>query len=47
MSAIRPIRLLVLAALLATPAAYARDINGDASNGKEVFMSTPCRHRGH
>ena len=42
MSAIRPIRLLALAALLATPAAYAGDIKGDAVKGKELFMSNSC-----
>ena len=42
MSAIRPIRLLALAALLATHAAYAGDIKGDAAKGKEVFMSNIC-----
>ena len=41
MSAIRPIRLLALAALLAAPAAYA-DANGDAANGKELFMASGC-----
>jgi cytochrome c len=42
MSAIRPIRLFalaaLLAALLAAPAAYA----GDATNGKELFMANGC-----
>jgi hypothetical protein len=33
MSAIRPIRLFALAALLAAPAAYAGDARGDAANG--------------
>jgi len=42
MSAIRPIRLFALAALLATPAAYASDPQGDAANGKEVFMNSGC-----
>ncbi len=46
MFAIRPIRLFVLAALLAVPAAYAGDakgdIKGDAANGKELFMSSGC-----
>jgi len=41
MSAIRPIRLFALA-LLATPAAYASDPQGDAANGKEVFMNSGC-----
>jgi cytochrome c len=40
-SAIRPIRLFALAALLATPATYASgDIEGDAAKGKEVIMTT-------
>jgi cytochrome c len=38
MSAIRPIRLFALAALLAASAAYA----GDAANGKELFMASGC-----
>ena len=42
MSAIRPIRLLAVAALLAAPAAHAGDIKGDAANGKEVFMASGC-----
>ena len=42
MSAIRPIRLFALAALLATPAAYADDAEGDAANGKELFMASGC-----
>ncbi len=42
MSAIRPIRLFALAALLATPA-YASDANGDAANGKELFMANGCQ----
>ena len=36
MSAIRPFRLFVLSALLATPAAYADGIKGDAAKGKTV-----------
>jgi cytochrome c len=41
MSAIRPIRLFALAALLATPAAYASgDMTGDAAKGKELVMTT-------
>jgi cytochrome c len=42
MSAIRRIRLLALAALLAAPAAYANDAEGDAVNGQEVFMASGC-----
>jgi cytochrome c len=42
MSAIRPIRLFALAALLAAPAAYASDPEGDAANGKELFMTRGC-----
>ena len=42
MSAIRPIRLFVLTALLATPAAYADGVKGDAANGKELFMANAC-----
>jgi cytochrome c len=46
MSAIRPIRLFALAALLAAPATYAgdakSDAKGDAANGKEVFMASGC-----
>ena len=42
MSAIRSIRLFALAALLATPAAYASDTNGDAVSGKELFEASGC-----
>jgi cytochrome c len=51
MSAIRPIRLFALAALLATAASCATEIktnaaNGDArgsaANGKELFMANAC-----
>jgi cytochrome c len=42
MFAIRPICLFALAALLATPAAYASDAKGDAANGKELFMAGGC-----
>jgi cytochrome c len=42
MSAIRPIGLFALAALLATPAAYAGDATGNAANGKELFMANAC-----
>ena len=41
MSASRAIRLFALAALLATPA-YASDAEGDAANGKELFMANGC-----
>ena len=42
MSGIRPIRLFALAAVLATPAAYASDANGDAVNGKALFENSGC-----
>jgi cytochrome c len=45
MSAIRPVRrfaLAALAALLATPAPHAADADGDAANGKELFMASGC-----
>ena len=42
MSAIRPIRLFTLAALLAAPATYASDANGDAVNGKALFENSGC-----
>ena len=42
MFAIRPIRLFAVAALLATPGAYASDARGDADNGKELFMNSGC-----
>jgi cytochrome c len=42
MSVIGTIRLLALAALLTTPAAYASDSKGDAANGKELFMNNGC-----
>jgi cytochrome c len=42
MSAIRPIRLFVLAALLGTSAASAGDVKGDAANGKELFVANGC-----
>ena len=43
MSAIRPIHLLVLTALLATPpAAYADSVKGNAATGKELFMGNTC-----
>jgi cytochrome c len=42
MSAIRPIRLFALAALLATPGAYASEAEGDAANGKQLFEVSGC-----
>ena len=42
MSAIRPIRLFALAAILAAPAAYASDAKGDSVKGKEVFEASGC-----
>ncbi len=42
MSALRPIRLFALAALLAAPAAYGGDAKGDAASGKEVFEASGC-----
>ncbi len=42
MSAIRRIRLLTVAALLAAPAAYASETQGDAANGEQVFMASGC-----
>jgi cytochrome c len=42
MSAIRRIRLFALAALLAAPAAYASDGDGDAANGEQLFMTSGC-----
>ncbi len=42
MSATRRLRLFALAALLATPAAFAGDIKGNAANGKELFMTNAC-----
>jgi len=42
MSAIRPIRLFALAALLAAPATYGSDAKGDAARGEEVFMASGC-----
>lgn len=40
MSAIRPTQLFALAAVLATAAVYASGIEGNAANGKEIFMKT-------
>jgi cytochrome c len=42
MSAIRPIRLFALAALLAAPITYASDTPGDAARGEELFMTNGC-----
>ena len=42
MSAIRPIHLFVLTAVLAMAAAYAGGIKGDAARGKELFMGNIC-----
>ena len=42
MSAIRPIRLLALATLLAAPGAHADETQGDAANGKELFTANGC-----
>jgi cytochrome c len=42
MSAIRRIRLFALAALLATPAAFASDAEGDAAAGEQLFMASGC-----
>jgi cytochrome c len=42
MSAIRPTRLFALAALLATPAAYADAAKGNAASGEELFMANAC-----
>lgn len=42
MSATRPVRLFALAALLATPAAYASETQGDAARGEELFMASGC-----
>jgi cytochrome c len=42
MSAIRPIHLFALTALLAAATAFAADIKGNADKGKEVFMTGAC-----
>jgi cytochrome c len=42
MSAIRTIRLSVLAVLLATSAACASDAKGNAAKGEELFMAGAC-----
>ena len=42
MSALRRIRLFAFAAVLAAPAAYASETQGDAANGKQLFMNSGC-----
>ena len=42
MSAIRPIRLFALAALLAAPATYAGGDESDAARGEELFTASGC-----
>jgi cytochrome c len=42
MSAVPSIRLFALAALLATSAAYASGLMGDATNGRELFLANGC-----
>jgi cytochrome c len=42
MSTDPPIRLIALAALLATSAAYAGGLKGNAANGRELFMANGC-----
>ena len=42
MSAVPSIRPFALAALLATAAAYASGIEGDAANGEQLFMANGC-----
>jgi cytochrome c len=42
MSAVLPIRLVPLAALLAACAAYTGSLNGDAANGKALFATNSC-----
>jgi len=42
MSQVPPIRLFALTALLATSAAYASGLIGDAANGKELFLANSC-----
>jgi cytochrome c len=42
MSAIRLFRLLAPAALLAMPAGYASETQGDAARGEELFMNNGC-----
>jgi len=42
MSQFPPIRLFALAALLAMSAAYAGGLNGNAAEGRELFMANGC-----
>jgi cytochrome c len=42
MSAIRPVRLFALAALLTAPAAYTSEAQGDAARGEETFLASGC-----
>jgi cytochrome c len=42
MSAIRPVRLFAVAALLAAPAVYASETQGDAVRGEETFLASGC-----
>ena len=42
MSAVRPLQLFALAALLAACAAYSGDLNGDAARGRELFATNSC-----
>lgn len=42
MSQVPPIRLFALAALLATSAAYADGLDGNATNGQELFITSGC-----
>jgi cytochrome c len=42
MSAIRPISLLAVTAVLATAAVFAADIKGDAAKGQELFLTNAC-----
>jgi cytochrome c len=42
MFSIRPIRLLAVAALLVAPAAYASGVEGNAENGRAIFMTSAC-----
>jgi cytochrome c len=42
MTQVPPIRLFVLAALLAATAAYADSLKGNAAKGKELFMANSC-----
>ena len=42
MSVIRVFCLFALATLVSTPAVYAGDVQGNAANGKELFMGNTC-----